>query len=45
VRRFVAAVREGQEVPVSPVEAKEALRMSLAALKSIETGKIIRLGR
>jgi UDP-N-acetylglucosamine 3-dehydrogenase len=45
VRRFVAAVREGQEVPVSPVEAKEALRMSLAALKSIETGKIVRLGK
>jgi UDP-N-acetylglucosamine 3-dehydrogenase len=43
VRKFVAAVREGMEVPVSPVEAKEALRASLAAMKSIETGGIVRL--
>jgi UDP-N-acetylglucosamine 3-dehydrogenase len=44
VEKFLAAVREGKDAPVSPVEAKEALRVSLAAMKSIETGRIVRLG-
>jgi predicted dehydrogenase len=39
VEKFVEAVREEKVVPVSPGEAMEALRLSLAALSSIETGE------
>jgi UDP-N-acetylglucosamine 3-dehydrogenase len=42
-RKFVEAVREGRDVPVAPEEAVEALRISLAALASIESGEIRRL--
>ncbi len=44
VRKFVEAVREGREAPVSPEEAVEALRISLAALASIESGEVRYLG-
>jgi predicted dehydrogenase len=37
--RFVDAVLHGGDVPVDPEDAVEALKISLAALRSIETGK------
>ena len=39
IRRFVESVELNSEVPVQPQEAIEALKISLAALKSIDSGK------
>ena len=39
IRKFVESVEMNSEVPVQPLEAIEALKISLAALKSIESGK------
>ena len=38
IRKFVESVELNSEVPVQPQEAIEALKIPLAALKSIETG-------
>jgi predicted dehydrogenase len=39
IRKFVESVELNSEVPVQPEEAIEALKISLAALKSIDSGK------
>ncbi|MFW5915067.1 MAG: Gfo/Idh/MocA family protein [Planctomycetota bacterium] len=39
VRRFVEAVLYDKEVPVKPEDAVEALKISLAALRSVESGE------
>jgi predicted dehydrogenase len=39
IRKFVESVALNSEVPVPPQEAIEALKISLAALKSIDSGK------
>jgi len=39
IRKFVESVELNSEVPVQPQEAIEALKISLAALKSIDSGK------
>ena len=39
IRKFVESVVLDSEVPVPPQEAIEALKISLAALKSIDSGK------
>jgi UDP-N-acetylglucosamine 3-dehydrogenase len=39
IRKFVESVERDSQVPVQPEEAIEALKISLAALKSIESGK------
>ena len=39
IRKFVASVEKDSDVPVPPQEAIDALSVSLAALKSIESGK------
>ena len=39
IRKFVESVALNSEVPVPPQEAVEALKISLAALKSIDSGK------
>jgi predicted dehydrogenase len=39
IRKFVESVERNCEVPVQPEEALDALKISLAALKSIESGK------
>jgi predicted dehydrogenase len=39
IRKFVESVERNSEVPVPPEEAIDALRISLAALKSIDSGK------
>ena len=39
IRKFVESVELDSKVPVQPEEAIDALRISLAALKSIESGK------
>ena len=39
IRKFVESVELNSKVPVQPEEAIDALRISLAALKSIESGK------
>ena len=43
VRGFVQALRDNLPVPVEPEEAREALRLSLAALRSIDEGRKIDL--
>lgn len=43
IRRFVEAIRNDTVSPVDPAEAREALRISLAAMESIETGKKVEL--
>ncbi len=39
VRRFVEAVLEDEEVPVKPEDAVEALKIALAALRSVDSGE------
>ena len=43
IRRFVDAVRTDGPVPVTGEDAIRALRISLAAMRSIETGKKVEL--
>lgn len=43
IRQFVEAIRNDTPPPVDPAEAREALRISLAAMESIETGKKVEL--
>jgi predicted dehydrogenase len=43
IRKFADAVRTDGPVPVKPEEARDALRLSLAALRSIEEGRKIDL--
>jgi predicted dehydrogenase len=39
LRKFVGSLERDSAVPVQPQEAIDALRISLAALKSIDSGK------
>jgi len=39
---FVSCILEGRKPDITPEDALEALKVSLAALESIETGKIVR---
>ncbi|TYB82664.1 MAG: Gfo/Idh/MocA family oxidoreductase [Kosmotoga sp.] len=43
IEQFIKAVKKGKEVPVDGNEAIEALKISLAANKSAETGKSVKL--
>lgn len=43
IRRFVEAIRDDGPVPVDPEDALASLRVSLAAMESIETGEKVAL--
>jgi predicted dehydrogenase len=43
IRRFLEAIRKDEPPPVDPAEAREALRIALGAMESIETGTKVEL--
>ncbi|HEY9774466.1 MAG TPA: Gfo/Idh/MocA family oxidoreductase [Planktothrix sp.] len=42
-RAFLDALKKKEQPPVSAHDAREAVRLALAALKSVETGKVVEL--
>jgi UDP-N-acetylglucosamine 3-dehydrogenase len=44
LRAFVTALKTGAPPPVTAADARESARIGLAALESIETGKVVTLG-